>query len=237
MVSLGGAANTPIEAACGSVEEVVAQYERVLDALSLTRIDFDVEGAWQTHADSLARRSEAIAALQARRAAAGAPLHVWFTLPVLPTGLTSEGLGVLESALAHGVDVAGVNVMTMDYGDGAAPDPDGRMGQYAIDAVTALHAQLDDLYGGVRSDAELWAMIGSTPMIGQNDVSSEVFYTDDAVRVRDHARSVGMGMLSMWSANRDRPCDERVEWARSDCHGLTDTEEWAYARALGGSGE
>jgi bifunctional chitinase/lysozyme len=237
MVSLGGAVNTPIEAACGTVEEVVAEYERLLDTLSLTRIDFDVEGAWQTEAVSLERRSRAIAELQARRAASGTPLHVWFTLPVLPSGLTAEGLGVLESALAHGVDVAGVNVMTMNYGDGTAPDPDGRMGQYAVDAVTSLHAQLDALYGGARSDAELWAMIGSTPMIGQNDVSSEVFYATDASVVRAHAEDVGMGMLSMWSANRDRPCAERTEWARSDCHGLTDVAEWDYARVFAGYGE
>jgi hypothetical protein len=235
MVSFGGAANTPIEAACTTVEATTAEYARVVDALSLTRVDFDVEGAWLSHPESTARRSEAIAALQARQTAAGRPLRVWFTLPVLPTGLTADGLAVMQSALDHGVEVAGVNVMTMNYGDGTAPDPDGRMGAYGIDAITALHAQLDTLYGGSRTDAERWAMIGTTPMIGQNDVASEVFTLEDAALTRSFATEKGVGMVSLWSANRDRSCAEPSSWARSDCHGLTDVVDWAFTRALAGS--
>jgi len=237
MVSFGGAANTPIEAACGSVEATVAQYDRVIDTLALTRIDFDVEGAWLADTTSVERRSAAIAQLQAERAAAGWPLHVWYTLPVLPSGLTADGVAVLQSALDHGVTIDGVNVMTMDYGAGAAPDPEGNMGSYGIAAIEALHAQLDTLYGGAKSEAELWAMVGSTPMIGQNDVQAEYFSVADAEQTRAFAEEHGVGLLGMWSVNRDHPCDTDVEWAQSDCNGRADVGDWAYADVFAGYGE
>jgi bifunctional chitinase/lysozyme len=230
MVSFGGAANTPLEAACDDVDALVAEVERVIDALDLTRIDFDVEGPWLADRVSTTRRSQAIAALKARHPG----LHVWYTLPVLPTGLTADGVHVLQDALDHGADLDGVNVMTMDYGAGAAPDPAGRMGEYGIAAIEALHAQLDTLHGGARTEAELWAGIGSTPMIGQNDVAGEWFDLDDARETLVFADAHGVGMLGMWSVNRDRSCPEASAWARSDCHGLTDLPAGAYARVFTG---
>ena len=76
--------------------------------------------------------------------------EIWFTLPALPTGLTADGLYVLQSALKYGVQIGGVNVMTMDYGESAAPNPQGQMGTYAIDAANSLFAQLQRLYGTPR---------------------------------------------------------------------------------------
>lgn len=235
MVSFGGAANTPIEAACGSVEEVVAEYQRVIDTLELTRIDFDIEGSWLADTASVHRRSLAIAALQADAAAAGRALHVWYTLPVLPTGLTADGLAVVQDAVDAGVELDGVNVMTMDYGDGVAPNPAGQMGEYGIDAVEALHGQLAPLWPALDT-AGVWARVGSTPMIGQNDVASEVFDVEDAEQTRAFAEAVGMGMLGYWSINRDHPCAAPTEWAQSTCNGSVDVPDWSYAAAFAGYG-
>ena len=55
-------------------------------------------------------------AAQERRRAAGDDLAVWLTLPVAPGGLTEEGTTLVQQMLEAGVDVAGVNVMTMNYG-------------------------------------------------------------------------------------------------------------------------
>ena len=44
-------------------------------------------------------------AVQAAQAAKGRDLKVTLTLPVLPTGLTADGLYVLQSAYSHGVKV------------------------------------------------------------------------------------------------------------------------------------
>ena len=174
-----------------NVNALQAAYQSVIDAYGLTRIDFDIEGAAVADRASIDRRSEALAALQQNAAAAGKPLQVWFTLPVLPTGLTSDGLYVLQSALAHGVTITGVNVMAMDYGDSAAPSPGGRMGDYAIEAATSTFGQVKALYGGAKTDAQLWAMIGVTPMIGLNDVTTEVF--DQAAAARASGLRSGEG--------------------------------------------
>ncbi len=41
---------------------------------------------------------------------------MWLTLPVSPNGLTADGLRVVDQMLSAGVDLAGVNGMTMDFG-------------------------------------------------------------------------------------------------------------------------
>jgi hypothetical protein len=104
----------------------------------------------------------------------------YFTLPVLPTGLTADGLYVLQSALKYGVKISTVNVMAMDFGDSAAPNPSGQMGAYAIDSAQSTFTQLRMLYGTTLSTSQLWGMVGVTPMIGVNDQSDEVFGFSDA---------------------------------------------------------
>jgi len=212
MVSFGGAANIPLAEACTTKSALVQQYKTVINALSLTHVDFDIEGTWVTKhgaGGSITRRSQAIAQLQKDFAALKKPLSVWYTLPVLPTGLTLDGVKVVEDALNSGVELAGVNVMTMDYGNGAAPNPQGKMGAYGIQAITALHGQLKAAYqkfSKPKTDAALWAMIGTTPMIGMNDVKTEIFTLKDAQQTLTFAQQKKIGMISMWSLNRDHPC-------------------------------
>lgn len=123
-------------------------------------------------------------------------LKVAFCLPVLPQGLTHDGLYVIESAKNEGVRIDVVNVMAMDYGDGAAPNPEGRMGRYAIDAPQNTHNQMLNM--GVDTQ------IGITPMIGQNDVPTERFYLQDAYELLNWAQATPwVSLLSMWSSSRD----------------------------------
>ncbi len=204
MVSFGGASGQELAQANTNVATLTAAYQSVINAYGLTHIDFDIEGAAVADPASIDRRSQAIAALEKNAAAQGKDLQVWFTLPVLPTGLTSDGLYVLQSAQKYGVHVAGVNLMTMDYGDGAAPNPKGQMGTYAIDAAKSVHAQLQTLYGSTKTSAQFWQMIGLTPMIGLNDVTTEVFDQQAAEQVAAFALQTGIGRISMWSLNRDR---------------------------------
>ena len=234
LVSFGGAAGTPLAAAIPDVDDLTQAYQAVVDQYELTWIDFDVEGAWVADEVSIDRRSQAIRNLQDQAALDGKPLEVWFTLPVLPSGLTNDGLYVVESALGHGVDIGGVNIMAMDYGDSAAPNPDGQMGDYAIEAASSLFDQMRAAYdaAGVQvTDAELWSLVGVTPMIGQNDVMSERFYLEDAEKLLAFADDVGMGFLSAWSANRDAPCDTFGHLALN-CSGVPQ-EPFEFAQTLG----
>lgn len=94
--------------------------------------------------------------------------------------------------------------MAMDYGDGAAPDPDGQMGQYAIDAATATQGQVKSVFG--LSDDEAWRRVAVTPMIGINDVSTEKSTVADAQQLAGFAADTHLAGLSMWPATRDQPC-------------------------------
>ena len=203
MVSFGGAANQELAQVITNVSSLTAAYQSVITAYGLTHLDFDIEGAAVADHASIDRRSQAIAQLQQAAAAVGHKLDVWFTLPVLPTGLTADGLYVIQSALRYGVNIAGVNIMTMDYGDSAAPNPAGHMGDFAIQAATSLFGQLQTAYNGTQSDAQLWAKIGLTPMIGMNDIQSEVFTPQDAQKMLAFAQQHGIDRISIWSLNRD----------------------------------
>ena len=204
MVSFGGASGISLAetlAASGaSAGDLANRYSQVVDTLALNRIDFDIEGAALANRAANTLLTDSLKLLQQSHPA----LEVWYTLPVLPQGLTADGLAVVRQALTAGVKLDGINIMAMDYGDSAAPPAQQSMGQYAIDAATASFHQLGELFRSFGQGFG-WNQLGITPMIGVNDVTSEVFSTADAQLLEDFARRQGLGMLSMWSIARDNP--------------------------------
>ncbi|MFD9125241.1 RICIN domain-containing protein [Kitasatospora sp. NPDC059571] len=199
IASFGGAAGTELGQACTSVSALQAQYKRVVDTLNLTRIDLDIEGSALNDTTANDRRNQALAALQQSYAAAGRHLDVNYTLPVNPTGLESNSLSLLNNAKSRGLTVNAVNIMTMDYG------PAMDMGQAAVNAATALHTQLGQIWTTKTSD-QLWAMEGNTPMIGVNDTTAEVFTTANASTLESFAASHGIQELAFWAIGRDKAC-------------------------------
>ncbi|MFD4243333.1 cellulose binding domain-containing protein [Streptomyces sp. NPDC058525] len=195
-VSFGGAAGHELALNCATVDELAAAYGKVVDHYKLTKVDFDIEGAALPETAANTRRAQAIARLQ--KAHPG--LDVAFTLPVMPEGLTQPGVALLADARKNGVRIDAVNIMAMDYG----PAYSGDMGQYAVQAATATQAQLKGVLG--LSDAAAWKAVAVTPMIGVNDVPSEIFTVADATQLVDFAASKGIGRLAMWSSTRDKQC-------------------------------
>jgi hypothetical protein len=230
IISFGGAINQELARTCPTVDALTAQYQAVIDRYGIRDLDFDIEGADQTDAASLARRFQAIARLQTAGIAAGKPVRVSLTLPVMPWGLTDAGLGVVRAAISNGVDVGTVNVMAMDYFDPALAPYTGRMGDYAIQAAGTVQRQLAGLYPA-KSGAALWSMVGVTPMLGINDDPSEVFTTADAAKLTAFARQQGLGRLSMWSINRDGPCGQPTSTTQNTCSGVGD-RAWAFSGAF-----
>ncbi|MER7753044.1 cellulose binding domain-containing protein [Kitasatospora sp. NPDC097643] len=204
-VSFGGANGSELALACGSATELAAVYQKTVDAYGLTKVDFDVEGGAIANAAANTRRAQAVAQLQKNAAAKGKALDVSFTLPALPSGLTQEGVNLVADAKANGVAIGAVNIMAMDFGDGVAPNPQGRMGTYAIAAATATQAQVKSVLG--LDDAAAWRKVAVTPMIGVNDVASEVFTVADAKQLADFAGTKHLAWLAMWSGTRDKACE------------------------------
>lgn len=208
-VSFGGALNEELGTACTDEGRLREAYQAVIDRYALDTIDIDLERANLTNQEANERRGRVLASLQAGYRASGKELAIWLTLPVVPQGLTEDGTTAIATFLAQGVDLAGVNVMTMDYG--ASRSTSDSMFAASRSALLETKRQLGILYsaaGVSLSDATLWRKIGATPMIGQNDVVEEVFTLDDAQALNALAVEYGLGRFSLWSANRDVPCGE-----------------------------
>ncbi len=219
-ISFGGQAGSELAVTCTSVSQLQAAYQQVISAYDVNKIDFDIEGAAVDNTAANARRDQAIAALQAQDSG----LQVSFTLPVLPSGLTADGDAVLTGAVQAGVKISAVNVMAMDYGDGAAPNPSGEMGTFAIDAATATDGQVASALG--ISDDAAWPKVAVTPMIGVNDTSDEVFTVANAQQLAAFAAGKHLAWLSMWSAARDTECPGGAQsFAQPTCSSLVQTPD------------
>ncbi|AGZ46657.1 cellulose binding domain-containing protein [Actinoplanes friuliensis] len=191
-VSFGGATGIELAQACTDVKALQAEYQAVVSAYNLKYIDLDIEGAAVADPTTIARRSTALAALQK----ANPGLKISLTLPVLPEGLTNDGLNVVKSAKNAGVDLDLVNIMAMDYGRSAQD-----YGDLAIQAVKSTKDQIRAIYG--NSDAAAFKMVGVTPMLGKND-DNGTFSQSDARDLVAFANSNHVGFVSFWETNRDR---------------------------------
>ncbi|MFD9026009.1 cellulose binding domain-containing protein [Streptomyces parvulus] len=221
-VSFGGASGSELGTTCTSPEALAAAYGKVVDAYDLTKVDFDVEGGALPDTAANTRRARAVAALQKEHP----DLDVSFTLPVMPEGLTQAGVDLLADAKENGVDIDTVNIMAMDYGPAYSDD----MGTYAEQAATATQAQVKGVLG--RSDADAWKTVSVTPMIGVNDVVTEVFTVEDADQLVKFAASKGLGGLSMWSATRDKACPGGPKPAADATCSSIDQAANAFAKAF-----
>ncbi|TQJ53293.1 chitinase (glycosyl hydrolase family 18) [Streptomyces sp. SLBN-115] len=221
-VSFGGASGSELATTCSSADALAAAYGKAVDAYQLTKVDFDIEGGALPDTAANTRRAQAIAKLQQQHP----DLNVSFTLPVMPEGLTQDGVNLLAGAKSAGVGIDTVNIMAMDYG----PAYSGDMGTYAEQAATATQAQVKSVLG--LSDGAAWKTVGVTPMIGVNDVTSEIFKVDDATQLVAFAKAKGLGPLSMWSATRDKQCAGGAKnYADATCSSIVQTDS-AFSKAF-----
>ncbi len=203
-VSFGGVANDDLAERC-DVAGLTKAYLQVVQRYGVTGIDLDVEGAALTDTAGGERRAEALAALQRAKP----DVAIWLTVPVSPAGMPAAAVTAVRQVLRAKVRIAGVNAMTMDYGDPAASD----LVASSESALQATAAQLGSLYrrlGQHPTAAAVWHRVGMTVMIGQNDTPGEVLSLDDAQQLEQFARDRGVGRVSMWSLNRDQQCGAQV---------------------------
>ncbi|MET8854386.1 glycosyl hydrolase family 18 protein [Amycolatopsis sp. NPDC004625] len=228
--SFGGytADNTGTEIAdsCTTVDSIAAAYESVITTYDVPRLDMDIEDNSLTNSAGIDRRNKAIKKVEDWAAASGRSLQISYTLPTTTHGLADSGLAVLRNAVTNGTRVDVVNLMTFDYYDNAAH-------QMATDTQTAasgLVSQLGSLYPG-KTQAQLWAMVGVTEMIGVDDFGpAETFTTADANTVYNWAVSKGINTLSFWALQRDNgSCPGGA--ANDNCSGIAQ-DTWFFSHAF-----
>jgi chitodextrinase len=220
IISFGGASGTELALGCTTVSSLQAAYQSVLNKYSVNsstpvRLDFDIEGGAILDQASVNRRNQALVGLKN----ANPNLVISYTLPVLPTGLVASGVNMLNSIKASGLNVNVINIMAMDYG--SANDNGGQMGLSATQAASNTHNQV--------VAAGLTASIGVTPMIGINDVNTEIFQLSDAQMLLNFANANSyITRLSMWSVARDNGSCPNQGFASPVCSGITQSN-WAFS--------
>src|SRR5215213_2464793 len=223
IISFGGASGTELAQGCTTVSSLQAAYQSVLNKYSVNsstpvRLDFDIEGGATTDQASITRRNQALVGLKN----ANPGLVISYTLPVLPTGLVASGVNILNSVKAAGLNLNVVNIMAMDYG--AANDNGGQRGLSAQQAASNTHNQV--------VAAGLSASIGVTPMIGINDVNTEIFQLSDAQSLLNFANANSyIARISMWSVARDNGSCAGQGFASPTCSGITQSN-WAFANVF-----
>jgi Glycosyl hydrolases family 18 len=217
-VSFGGYTvdtdGTDLGAQCSSAAAMAAQVESVVTTFNVSHLDFDIESNQQDDNADLALTAQALAQVRSWASGSGRPLTISYTIPVLPTGLTSTGENILTTALANRFTPNIVNIMTMDYGSSGT-----EMGAAANQALDATAGQLEGIYG--ISAGAAYAMLGNTPMIGQNDSAGETLTLADASTVESYAAGKGIAWLSFWAEGRDNGGCPGNTSASSTCSGLS----------------
>ncbi|HUN34275.1 MAG TPA: chitinase [Trebonia sp.] len=205
---------TDLGAQCSSAAAMAAQVESVVTSFNVTHLDFDIESNEQYNSSDLALTAQALNQVRSWASGNGEQLTISYTIPVLPSGLTSTGESVLTTAQSNGFTPNIVNIMTMDYGSSGT-----EMGSAANQALDATASQLESIYG--ISSSAAYGMLGNTPMIGQNDTSGEIFTLADASTVESYAAQRGIALLSFWAEGRDNGGCPGNTSASSTCSGLS----------------
>ncbi|MBV9795398.1 MAG: hypothetical protein JO016_15830 [Actinobacteria bacterium] len=217
---------------CSSASAMASQVENAVTTMNVTHLDFDIESSEETNAADYTLTAQALAQVRSWASANGDNLNISYTLPVLPTGFTSDGLNVLNAAQSSGFKPDVVNIMTMDYGTSGT-----EMGSASNQALDAAAGQVASVFG--VSTAAAYGMLGNTPMIGQNDSPGEIFTLADASTVESYAAQQGIAMLSFWSEGRDNGGCPGQTSASSTCSGLSQNSgafTQAFQAFTGGGG-
>jgi hypothetical protein len=211
IISSGGAAGWPLAWTCTTQSSIVAGYKAILSDYGVNWLDFDIEGSAVAYPDAIARQMQAMKSIKA----SNANFRFSVTLPVLPSGLTADGVNIIKAAKTAGVKIDVVNVMSMDYYQGNQD-----MGQAAINAAKATLTQLKSV-----DSSYTYANVGDTPMIGTNDDGS-TFSKANASTLITWANSVHLGRVAFWAVTRDQSCGSSATGtvhpdASSTCSGVS----------------
>jgi hypothetical protein len=203
IIAWGGASGSVLSS-CSSASSAHAMYQSAKTKYpGIAGQDFDIEGGVN---------------LQVFSAALVGLSGTSVTLPVLPTGLVTAGMNVVNAVHGAGVHPI-INVMAMDYG--SSFDNGGNMLLSAQQAAQATRNQTGD-------------PIGVTPMIGQNDTQGEIFTLSNASSLTTWARGQSyISRLAFWSLGRDNGGCPGQTFASPTCSGVSQST-WAFSAAMRG---
>ncbi|ELY97756.1 PKD domain-containing protein [Natrialba aegyptia] len=188
-VAIGGWQGRVVARDAESATELKDAYAEILDTLGVTHLDIDDENAHRRDRTIYELRNEALAMLQAERP----NVTVGYTVPATENGIANsehaQARTWVEDAATKGVNLAYVNIMTM----GMNPTTTDKI----VSACEGTVDFLGDVYPD-KSEPERWALLGNTPDIAENSITTEV-----AADIVAFADEQGMGHLSYWALYND----------------------------------
>jgi hypothetical protein len=222
IISTGGQGGVFTCSSDAGMERFMARYA----SPALVGFDFDIEaGQSAAQVDAIVRR---VKVAQAKHP------HLRFSFTIAThaasdgsmRSLNAQGEGILRAVRRHGLKGIVYNLMVMDYGEGkpgfcVVKNGVCDMGRSAIQAARNVHARYRIPY----------SQIALTPMIGVNDVVSNVFSLEDARMVADAVATMKLAGLHYWSLDRDTPCQEPTAGASPTCSTL-DAKSGEFRRAF-----
>jgi hypothetical protein len=214
---------TELADSCTDVHAIAGVYESLITTYHVHRIDLDIEGTSLTNTAGINRRNEAVAETERWARLHGHRISFSYTLPTFPTGLTSDGVALLQNAVADHARIAIVNLLTFDYFLGTEQN----MVTDTETAAAGLLGQLQSLHPRLAA-RQLWHMIGVTEMPGIDDFGTdETLSQADAAAVLNWARQHQIGFLSFWAVQRDNGGCPGTKGA-GNCSGL-DQQTWFFS--------
>ena len=200
IISFGGQNGVYAEIACKDDNQLFNLLDKLIVDSGTRRIDWDVEGHQLLDVEGTARRTRVLLRLQAKYP----DLYTSFTLPGWLRGVDANSMNLLKTTIGAGVRISMVNVMTMSFGleNLRTMVVPSTVAQASIMTFRATVSQMATLYPN-KTQAQLHAMMGMTPMIGKNDDGS-TFSLVDAKTIADFVKANGIGLLSYWSFQRDQ---------------------------------
>jgi hypothetical protein len=85
---------------------VVTAYQKVIDQYNFTYLDFNIEGDAFKDSSSIDIRNEALVRIRQNNPR----IKISYSIPVLTTGLTSDGLYLLQSVKKYGLTVDRIGI-------------------------------------------------------------------------------------------------------------------------------
>lgn len=200
LISFGGSHGVYAEIACKNDDQLFSLMENLMRDANTRRFDFDIEGHQLKDVEGTARRARVLARLQAKYP----DLYISFSLPGWLLGFGPDAINLLNTTVAAGVRIDMVNVMTQSFGieNLRTMVSPSTVGEASLMTVRAAANQMTSIFRN-KTQGQMYAMMGITPMIGKND-DGATFTLDDAQTVANFAKQNGLGLISYWSFQRDR---------------------------------
>lgn len=216
-IAFGGQTGDDLSKKCKNSEELFNAYDEVVKIYQPSGLDYDLEGPILNNKSALKKLIFALKKIQETYP----NLEITITLPVMPHGLNFHEKRLIKD-LKNAKLLFTLNLLTMNY----SPSYNKNMLKYSISALNNTATFLSKLYGIKK--ASVYRKISITPMIGMNDIRSEIFTLNDAKNLIRENKKLNLHSLHFWSLERDKICKNKINL--KICSGLKKQADYEFTK-------